>query len=134
MSFVIVFFDCFVCHRDEVYTRRKLALGYMDLTDLEGKTIQDMLQRIPAFQALSPDVQERICAPKFINGMKWQVEQCSTVCTKRQTPTLSIPHTHTRTHTLITGNRHMDQLTQMDAAQSLCASQDRHLDGPNNVG
>ena len=36
MSFVIVFCDCFVCHRDEVYTRRKLALGYMDLTDLEG--------------------------------------------------------------------------------------------------
>lgn len=53
--------------------------GFIDLTDTDGKTIADMIRRVPSFQELSPSVQQKILDPEFINGMKHQVEECSTV-------------------------------------------------------
>lgn len=55
--------------------------GFIDVTDTDGKTIRDILVRVPSFQSLTPFVQEKILAPEFITGMERQVENFSTVNT-----------------------------------------------------
>lgn len=74
MVFFLHMFD-----RDRSYARNKVHFGFVDLTDTDGKTIADMLSRVPSFQALPLDVQEHILSSVFISGMMRQVEECSTV-------------------------------------------------------
>ena len=42
--------------RDGSFTKKKIMAGFADVTDTEGKTIEEMLQRIPSFQDLNPEV------------------------------------------------------------------------------
>ena len=72
--------DLVLCDSDRSYARSKILSAYVDLTDTDGKTIEDMLRRIPSFQALPLFVQKKILEPEFIQGMINQVEECSTVC------------------------------------------------------